>query len=671
MTSRRSLGGGRILGNGRSLSPAVAAAPQHKRNITNTSIVSPSESSVSLSSQVSTSQNSTEPQDLSSRVSLEQNEGQAAAVAAASSKLVCPICNEEMVTLLQLNRHLDDAHRDLEELEQDEVKTWFKAQITKAKKFQPLAVLNQKLKGLDVFESNESQVPTPPPIPTPNQLRPAPEPVTRIDPDEAVTRAHWQRPGPYDACLEPTCGKRLGGSNGSVNCRKCGKLFCDEHTMYQMKLSRSALHEPVRGFWCRVCETCYKSREGYTDTRGFERDQTNDFAALRRKTVDKAYLEVSRLEKRLTKLTQLLTNPPTDPGQGGLLWSLTGTKAQQQRQLEQTVVTWEEDSNVLRCPFCQQEFSNYSFRRHHCRLCGRVVCGDPTTGCSSEIGLNVAAQKQGAMQVSVDIRMCKECKHTVFSKSDFARELALRPPDQRAYENLKQFERGIRLLLPKFQRLLLALQDPETPPSPAQLTEAQKVRKRLMDSFTQYDTAARRIRDLPTMCSSQQLLQKAVYQSASSFLHLHMLPLKSLPKILKHATPNGSLSSPGKQPAGATKPRPNGALASIQFNNNISGQPPPLSSPSSIPSTPTASSAELTALETEEKELREQLIVLEEQKFFVQEMVADANKRRKFDEVSALAQSLEDLGKEVDTIQKRLEGLDFEGAYRKGQGQVA
>jgi hypothetical protein len=38
--------------------------------------------------------------------------------------------------------------------------------------------------------------------------------------------------------------------------------------MYQMKLSRSAQHEPVRGLWYRVCETCYKSRDGYNDHNG-------------------------------------------------------------------------------------------------------------------------------------------------------------------------------------------------------------------------------------------------------------------------------------------------------------------------------------------------------------------------------------------------------------------
>ena len=61
-------------------------------------------------------------------------------------------------------------------------------------------------------------------------------------------------------------------------------------------------------------------------------------------------------------------------------------------------------------------------------------------------------------EIGVDVRMCKDCKHTVFSKKDFALELANKPPDLRAYENLVQFERGIRLMLPKFQRLLMALQ---------------------------------------------------------------------------------------------------------------------------------------------------------------------------------------------------------------------
>ena len=672
--SRRTLGGGRVLGSGRSLSPAVP--PAQKPNV---HFLSPSASCLSLDSGVSTPPSS-ESQDLASRISLDHGDTSlAAAAAAAGAKMVCPICNEEMVTLLQLNRHLDDVHKEIEEEQQVEVKDWFKTQMVKAKKFQPLAVLNQKLKGLDVFESN-NEVATPPVVrqnSDPQISAPLPPRPLPVDPDEVVTRHHWQKHGPNDVCSEPMCGKRLTSTNGIVNCRHCGKLFCDEHTMYQMKLSRSAQHEPVRGFWCRVCETCYKSREGYNDKAGFERDHMADFAKLRRQTIDKTYLEASRLEKRLTRLTQLLANPP-DEAQSSVnkRWTLPWGQSDPRKTLEQSVVTWQDDTTVARCPYCQQEFTPYTFRRHHCRTCGKVVCGDLVTGCSMTIGLNVATSmsfstvcnraytdrlpanhttEKPSGEIPVDVRLCKECNTTLFSKRDFAAETLTQPPSARAYDNLVQFERGIRMLLPKFQKLLVALQDPDKPPTPAQLSDASKVRRRLIDSFTQYDIAARRIRDLPTTSPTQQKLQKAIYQQASSFLHLHMLPLKTLPKLLKHATPHGHGKAiiNGRQTSALG---PGSALASIKYN----GMNPETASQSQLSS---AASSQISALEAEEKALREQLIVLEEQKFFVSEMIADANRRRKFDEVAALQGNVEDLGREIDGVQGLLAGLDFEGAY--------
>ncbi|KAF2639511.1 hypothetical protein P280DRAFT_470159 [Massarina eburnea CBS 473.64] len=661
MTSGRSLGGGRVLGSGRNLSPALSPQPpgQHRRNASrNASLLSPSESSLSLSSQTSNSPASTtEPrEDIGSKVLLGAQEN---APASASNRLVCPICNEEMVTLLQLNRHLDDNHQNLVEEEQDEVKNWFELQMQKAKKFQPLAVLNQKLKGLDVFESNDA--PTPPPfanhlVAASSASNPYESAPVHRDPDEEVTRLHWQRPGYRDVCSDPTCARpispsqmALGGSSPAVNCRCCGKLFCEDHTMYQMKLSRQARHDPVRGFWCRVCETCYKSRAGYNDHHGLERNHFEPFAAIRRKKVDREHMEVSRLEKRLTKLTQLLANPPPPDANANSsgFWPLSGAK-NQRKLLEQSIITWEEDANVSHCPFCQQDFTNYTFRRHHCRMCGRVVCGDPKTGCSLEVGLNVAAgsnqSEKATGQVGVDVRMCKDCNHTLFSRSDFERELTAKPKDQRSYENLAQFERGIRLLLPRFQKLLMALQDPVKPPSPEQLADATKVRKRLMDAFAQFDQAARRIRDLPTESSTQVRLQKAVYQQAYNFLSTHMLPLRSLPKVLKHAAPHGQRAN-GRTNGG-------GALSSIRYNDREGG---------SIIS----SSSAVSALESEEKELRERLIILEEQKFMVSEMVASATKHRRFDEVSSLAQNLEDLNMEIDQINGQLGQLDFAGAYER------
>lgn len=127
--------------------------------------------------------------------------------------------------------------------------------------------------------------------------------------------------------------------------------------------------------------------EVIADKAGPVNDYTDEFLKIRRKMVDQNSLEVSRLEKRLSKLTQLLATAPPESS-FGLVQSLTGGSSHR-KALEQSVVLWEDDNIVPKCPYCHQEFSSYTFRRHHCRLCGKVVCADPTTACSTEIGLNV------------------------------------------------------------------------------------------------------------------------------------------------------------------------------------------------------------------------------------------------------------------------------------------
>lgn len=96
MSSKRILGRGRVLGHAPSQSPAASPSPQHQRN---TSLLSPSDSSLSLNSQISQSplSTATESQDLVSKVSIGQSDHAAAAAAASSSKLVCPICGDDMV----------------------------------------------------------------------------------------------------------------------------------------------------------------------------------------------------------------------------------------------------------------------------------------------------------------------------------------------------------------------------------------------------------------------------------------------------------------------------------------------------------------------------------------------------------------------------------------------
>lgn len=282
---------------------------------------------------------------------------------------------------------------------------------------------------------------------------------------------------------------------------------------------------------------------------------------------------------------------------------------------------------------------------------------------TANIRLSVTEKTSSNGTVALDIRLCKDCNHTIFSHRDF--QATLTTPAitafTRSYSNLLQFERGIRLLLPKFQKLLQALQNPDHPPSSSQLADASRTRKRLMDSFTQYDTAARRIRDMPSTLPTQLKLQKAIYQNASQFLHLHMLPLKTLPKVLKHATPHGSGAT-----SSAPKFDPNNPRSALSALNTQHIRQDSSSNLSIV----SATSSRVSELEAEEKSLRERLIVLEEQKFMVQEMIADANKRRKFDEVAALAGNVEDLSAEIDSVQKLVDNLrlEFEGVYASAPG---
>lgn len=654
--SGRVLGGGRIIGNGQPLSSPVKS--RHQR------ILSPTPSSISVESRASSLQFGLE------------NGGASSATSAASPRLICPICNEEMVTLLQLNQHLDDIHRDLEDEEQDDIKAWFRKRITKAKQFQPVAVLNQKLKGLDVFESNDS------PASPASLIRPEPRRTDspRIIPDEVVTRQHWHRNTANDLCSEPTCGKYLNPVNGNINCRKCGRLFCEMHTMYQMKLSRSAQHEPVRGMWCRVCETCYKSREGYNDHHGFERDHMAELKALRQPFLSKARLEVSRLERRLTNLTQLLAGLIIQQNTTSTyLWQLTGGR-NERKQLEQSVVTWEEDSAVLVCPYCKREFSGYGIRRHHCRLCGKVICGEPDTDCSSEVSLDVVSSKslpsipvhtdqltassaadtaseKTSLETVVGFRMCKSCNHTIFSEKDFHAALRSKPPDQKSYETLLQFQQGIKQLLPRFQALSAAIRDQNQPPSKynhnqnnnhpqhipsaTELAEAKRVRKRLLDAFAKYDAAAKRIRALPTASAAQEKLQRNVHLQASTFLHLHMLSLRSLPKALRH--------KPGASLLGV----PDG------FGTGL-GAGTDSESAGSRPGSDGGGNGGAAA--GEERGLRERLIVLEEQRFLVQEMMVAARRARRFDEVSALGANADDLAREIGAVTEELDRLNLEEA---------
>lgn len=258
--------------------------------------------------------------------------------------------------------------------------------------------------------------------------------------------------------------------------------------------------------------------------------------------------------------------------------------------------------------------------------------------------------------------MCRECNHTIFSSRDFTSSLLHKPPDQKAYETLRQFERGIRQLLPSFHRVLLALQAEKLgngeidlsrpPPTRAQIQEAGKIRKRLIDSFGKYGTAAKRMRDLKSNNPAQQRLQQAVYTYASGFLHTNMLPLKSLPQMLRTHSAASSSSRFLSTPTQSTSSLRHTELAGSDAGSQA----------------PSEASTVVSQLESEEKDVKERLAVLEEQKFMVEDMIRTATGARRFEEVSALSRNVDELEGEIQELRRKVGDVEarWEGVYRDG-----
>ncbi|KKF93289.1 hypothetical protein CFO_g4360 [Ceratocystis platani] len=74
-------------------------------------------------------------------------------------------------------------------------------------------------------------------------------------------------------------------------------------------------------------------------------------------------------------------------------------------------------------------------------------------------------------------------------------------------------------------------------------------------------------------------------------------------------------------------------------------------------------------LEIEERQVREKLIVLEEQRFMVQQMIDSAHGGRRFEEVSALTRNVEELDAEIAHAKARVGNVEerWHGLYAMGE----
>jgi rabenosyn-5 len=462
-------------------------------------------------------------------------------VAPVDSKLFCPACNEEMISTAQLNQHLDDAHAQ----EDASVVAWLKKTQknsnpsihssirslntdSSSQKSPSISLgLEQRLAGA-ARKGSMATLDRPGSPQTPSTPSQAPSTQTTLK-QVMVTKAHWQRESDQDYCSLRGCRKPLGVRFGKYNCRKCGKLYCDEHTNTFMRLASDASHDAENGGWCRVCLDCFKSKLGYNDTWGLSRRKTNAFLALRKKTVHRGVLEGTKLEKRYEKLAKLYA----DEQELGSAFDIFKSALLQRRSLataEQSVVAWQEDLSVMRCPACELVFG-FTLRRHHCRLCGRVVCGSAT--CSDVIPLVLDLAHDDFNAAVGEVRTCNECRDIVFSRKDDLQASKYAPTIVALQQHLMKLRGEIDALLPTFNDLLFKLKRMEISVKTPEFQDATRLRKQLVDLLQEYDVVTKQIRALPSPSPGFAKLHQNIAAASAAFVQDHMFTLKLLPDPTK------------------------------------------------------------------------------------------------------------------------------------------
>ncbi|VDL71685.1 unnamed protein product [Nippostrongylus brasiliensis] len=92
------------------------------------------------------------------------------------------------------------------------------------------------------------------------------------------------------------------------------------------------------------------------NVKGVTRSHTEFFKKIRDSSVNESAVRTNML---IIRLDRLINECPCDPSK--------------RKEFERDVVPWTADSEALHCTRCAAKFG-LARRRHHCRLCGRVMC---------------------------------------------------------------------------------------------------------------------------------------------------------------------------------------------------------------------------------------------------------------------------------------------------------
>lgn len=429
-------------------------------------------------------------------------------------------------------------------------------------------------------------------------------------------------------CSYPNCVQALNIAVSRFHCRKCNGWYCSRHAghpSYGLKLHVGTGQPSKDGVWSRICELCFHD---YFYPKIWEpapfKDYTFQFVAARDRFQRETNEKIASLIRRLSKLAAHQKDAsPILPF----------------RVYERTIVEWEEDDRVKACFQCSEVFGALN-RKHHCRLCGRIICGE--SRCSRFVPITDVAE----------IRICAHCANLL--ELGHRRAAFRKPPEfnvelEAHYSETEQIKEQIDGIVPRFNdqlhRFEFELQSSE--PDEAKLMsirhEAMAARDTLVLLFRHVEALLRKIRALPRLhgidedCLRAQMCQN-IHRAGVLYLQENMIPLQQLPtldlkRLLKPA-PDPAPSQDADNDTAASGPSsylPK-FFSSLLSPNQEDSQDIP--KPANIPA------------------LQEKVDVLKEQKMQLEGFLATAVQGQKFDDVRAIRTSLEEVNREIHAISR-------------------
>ncbi|XP_008499590.2 rabenosyn-5 [Calypte anna] len=281
---------------------------------------------------------------------------------------------------------------------------------------------------------------------------------------------------------------------------------------------------------------------------GAMRSHLSDFKKHRAARIDHYVVEVNKLIIRLEKLTS---------------FDRANTESAKIRAIEKSVVPWVSDQDVPFCPDCGSKFSIRN-RRHHCRLCGSIMCKK----CMELVSLPLASKLTSASKEALSshtspnsspgsvhgsrrgsississvssvldekdddrIRCCQHCKDTLLKREQQIDEKEYTPEIVKLYEKLRLCMEKVDQKAPEYIRMAESLNAGETTYN---LEHANDLRVEIQKVYEFIDALSKKILSLglhedPQPHPKTLQLQRMIRYSATLFVQEKLLGLMSLP----------------------------------------------------------------------------------------------------------------------------------------------